>query len=73
MLRGLPRRSEGYAGDQWGCWGYIGIDSETLEFNIIGGMSSGAALQNASTAIEINDKIWVGTYNGDRVGYFSRN
>ena len=54
-------------------WSVVEIDSETLEFNIIGGMSSVAAMQNASTAIEINDKIWVGTYNGDRVGYFSRN
>ena len=54
-------------------WSVVEIDSETLEFNTIGGMSSVAALQNASTAIEINDEIWVGTYNGDRVGYFSRN
>ncbi len=54
-------------------WSVVEIDSETLEFNTIGGMSSVAALQNASTAIEINDEIWVGTYNGNRVGYFSRN
>ena len=54
-------------------WSVVEIDSQTLEFNTIGGMSSVAALQNASTAIEINDKIWVGTYNGDRVGYFLRN
>mgnify|MGYP001168275046 FL=1 len=54
-------------------WSVVEIDSETLDFNTLGGMSSVAALQNASTAIEINDNIWVGTYNGDRVGYFSRN
>ena len=54
-------------------WSVVEIDAETLEFNRLGGMTRDAALQNASTAIEINSKIWIGTYNGDRVGYFSRN
>ena len=54
-------------------WSVVEIDSETLESNRVGGMTSDAALQNASTAIEINNKIWIGTYNGDRVGYFLRN
>jgi len=53
-------------------WSVVEIDSETLEFNRVGGMANDAALQNASAAIEINNKIWVGTFNGNRIGYFQR-
>lgn len=48
------------------------IDSETHEFNRVGGMANDATLQNASAAIEINNKIWVGTYSGNRIAYFQR-
>jgi len=25
-----------------------------------------------SSALQVGDQIWVGTYSGDRVGYFAR-
>jgi hypothetical protein len=27
-----------------------------------------AALQGASTALAVDDEIWIGTFNGDRIG-----
>ena len=31
-----------------------------------------ATLQGASTAIEVGDEIWIGTFRGDRVGYLPK-
>ena len=53
-------------------WSVVEINADTLEFNRIGGMDTGAALQGASSALQVGDTIWVGTYSGDRVGYFQR-
>jgi len=30
-------------------------------------------LQRVSSALQVGDQLWVGTYSGDRVGYFDRN
>jgi hypothetical protein len=51
-------------------WSVIEIDADTLEPSRVGGMGSDALLQGASSALQVDNKIWVGTYSGDRVGYF---
>jgi len=51
-------------------WSVIEIDAITLEPSRVGGMGSDALLQGASSALQVDNKIWVGTYSGDRVGYF---
>jgi len=29
-------------------------------------------MQNASSAVPVDDEIWVGTFSGDRIGYLLR-
>ena len=53
-------------------WSVIEIDADTLGADRVGGMSSGAILQGASSALQIDNTIWVGTYSGDRIGYFEK-
>jgi len=45
---------------------------KNLGVDRVGGMSSGAILQGASSALQIDNTIWVGTYSGDRIGYFEK-
>ena len=54
-------------------WSVIEIDAVSLETNRVGGMGSDASLQGASSALQVDNNIWVGTYSGDRIGYFERN
>ena len=56
-----------------GGWSVIEIDADSLETSRIGGMGSDASLQGASSALQVGNNIWVGTYSGDRIGYFERN
>jgi hypothetical protein len=35
-------------------------------------MDGEAAMQGISSALQIGEKIWVGTYSGDRIGYFEK-
>ncbi|HEY0962005.1 MAG TPA: SMP-30/gluconolactonase/LRE family protein [Pseudomonadales bacterium] len=53
-------------------WSVIEVDPETLEVTRIGGADQNAALQGVSSALQVDGNIWVGTFNGDRVGYFAR-
>jgi hypothetical protein len=53
-------------------WSVIEIDADTLGADRVGGMSSSAILQGASSALQIDNTIWVGTYSGDRIGYFEK-
>lgn len=53
-------------------WSVLEIDADTLEVTRIGGADQNAALQGVSTALQRGSDIWVGTFNDDRVGYFTR-
>jgi len=53
-------------------WSVVEVDAASLEATRIGGMDGDAALQRVSSALQVGDQIWVGTYSGDRVGYFAR-
>lgn len=51
-------------------WTAYEIDPAAMTALRIAGSEGDAALQAASTAIEVNGETWIGTPAGDRVGYF---
>lgn len=53
-------------------WSVLRIHPETLEIKRVTGVDQMAAMQNASSAVPVDDKIWVGTFSGDRIGYLPR-
>ena len=53
-------------------WSVIEIDAASLEASRIGGKGNDAAMQGASSALQVDNDIWVGTYSGDRIGYFAK-
>jgi hypothetical protein len=53
-------------------WSVLEVDAETLAVSRIGGADQNAVLQGVSSALQVDNEIWVGTFNGDRVGYFTR-
>jgi hypothetical protein len=53
-------------------WSVISIDPETLATKRVTGVDQTATMQNASAAIAVGNEIWVGTYSGDRIGYFQK-
>jgi sugar lactone lactonase YvrE len=53
-------------------WSVVEVDAASLDATRIGGMNGDAAMQRVSSALQVGDQIWVGTYSGDRVGYFAR-
>lgn len=55
-----------------GGWSVVEVDADTLEVVNLGSFGGDVAMQGVSSALQMNDEIWVGTYNGDRIGYFTR-
>jgi len=55
-----------------GGWSVVEVDTSTMEAVRVGGMNAEAAMQGVSSALQVNDEIWVGTYDGDRIGYFNK-
>ena len=53
-------------------WSVLSIHPETLEIKRVAGVDQTAAMQNASSAVPVDDEIWVGTFSGDRIGYLPR-
>ena len=51
----------------------VEVDAETLEVSVVGSFGAEVAMQGISSALLVNDEIWIGTYSGDRVGYFKKN
>jgi hypothetical protein len=54
-------------------WSVVEVDAASLEAKRVGGMDGSAVLQRVSSALQVGDQLWVGTYSGDRIGYFDRN
>lgn len=50
-----------------GGWSVWEINPLTLAAQRLGGMPAGAALASASSALQVGDELWVGTYTGDRI------
>jgi hypothetical protein len=53
-------------------WSVISISPETMETRTVTGVDQTATLQNPSVAIPVENKIWIGTYSGDRIGYLHK-
>ena len=53
-------------------WSVFSIHPETLEVKRVTGVDQTAVMQNASSAVPAGDKIWVGTFSGDSIGYLPR-
>lgn len=53
-------------------WGVLEVDPQTLAVTRIGGADQNAAMQGASSALQVGSDIWVGTFNDDRVAWFVR-
>jgi hypothetical protein len=49
-------------------WGVYEIDPDSLEAELISSIDASAALGDASSALVVGDEIWVGTFDGDRLG-----
>jgi hypothetical protein len=53
-------------------WSVIEIDPATLATRRIAGGASSKGMQAISVGTDVGDEIWVGTFNGDRIGYQKR-
>ena len=51
-------------------WSVVEIDPSDLTATNVAGYAEDVRLQNASTALEVGDEVWIGTWFGDRVGYY---
>jgi hypothetical protein len=52
-------------------WSVLEIDPSNLTATNVASFTRDAELQNASTALAVGDEVWIGTWRGDRVGYYS--
>ncbi len=55
-----------------GGWSVVEITPFNMSANRIAGADASAALQGASSALIVDDEIWVGTFNGDRLAILPR-
>ena len=53
-------------------WSVLEINPSDLTATKIAGYDPVVTLQRASTALQVGDEVWIGTWSGDRVGYFPR-
>jgi hypothetical protein len=51
-------------------WSVLEIDPNTLAVRVAGHGASSKGMQAISVALAVGDDVWVGTFSGDRVGYF---
>lgn len=50
-------------------WSVVEVDPATLATRRVVGGASSAGMQAISVGTDVGDEIWLGTFNGDRVGY----
>jgi len=53
-------------------WSVFSVHPETLELKRVTGVDQTATQQNGTTALAVGNEIWVGTFSGDRIGYFPK-
>jgi hypothetical protein len=53
-------------------WSVVAIDPRTMAAERVTGAPAGVALSGASSALPVDDEIWIGTFRGDRVGILPR-
>lgn len=52
-------------------WSVLELNPTDMTATKIAGYPQDVTLQNASTALAVDDELWIGTFDGDRVGYSS--
>ncbi len=52
-------------------WTVVEIDPATMTASPLTTYDQDVTLQNASTALRVGKETWIGTWDGDRVGYYS--
>ena len=52
-------------------WTVLQINPSDLAATKVAGYPQDVTLHDASTALTVDDEVWIGTWSGDRVGYFS--
>jgi hypothetical protein len=55
-----------------GGWSVLSINPETMVTKKLLSIDGEAAMQKASSAIAIENEIWIGTYAGDRIAYLPK-
>lgn len=53
-------------------WSVLQINPSDVAATKVAGYPQDVTLHDASTALAVGDEVWIGTWSGDRVGYFSR-
>jgi hypothetical protein len=53
-------------------WTVVRVNPDTLAITVLFDTDAKATLQGVSSAVEVDDQIWVGTFRGDRIGYFPK-
>jgi hypothetical protein len=48
------------------------IDAETLVATRVGGADQSVALQGVSSALQLGNDLWIGSFNDDRVGKMAK-
>lgn len=70
---GVPNKLLTAGGNaEGGGWSVVEVDAETLAVTTVGSFDDSVAMQGISSALQVNDEIWVGTFNGDRIAYFTK-
>lgn len=55
-----------------GGWSVFNLNPVTMEIKKVISIDGAAAMQRASSAIAIENEIWIGTYAGDRIAYLPK-
>jgi len=53
-------------------WSVVEVDADTLTPVTVGSFGGDVTMQGISSALQVGNDIWVGTFSGDRIGYFER-
>ena len=53
-------------------WSVLEIDAETLVATRVGGADQSVALQGVSSALQVGNDLWIGSFNDDRVGKMAK-
>jgi len=53
-------------------WSVVRVNPDTLAITVIRDADGTGPMQGITVGVEVADEIWVGTFRGDRVGYFPR-
>ncbi len=54
-------------------WSVVEVDPSAMTATKVAEYGPDVALQNASTALQVDDAVWIGAWRGDRVGYYPAN